>query len=460
MMKTTSSRSPGSFASRLPGKARILRRLASPLLLALSLSGILPSLAGEMNLSWDPVPDQGLTGYRIFYTDAPGGPFDNFVDVDLSPQQTLAGLADCTYYYVSVRSRRADGTLSAGSSNIVEGFPHPELYSASLPTIGRGGTTRVAVSGSGIVPGAILEPGSSRVFVRSLSVESCDRLTVDLDVAEDAPPGPFPLTVTNPDHGFITREDLLRIGEQPAPFEVLSVSPVAGDRTVDPVTPIRITFTRLVDAESMTASVLQLIPSGSSRPLALDAPPLVEGSGSSVSLIPAAPLLPGRSYFARIKGGPNGARAASGAALLRTVTQAPTFSVRSLFVQSLHAATDGSNPEELAGAEPVAADSRILATFSEPLDPATVTAASARILVPDRGPIRLSGSGNPMLSEDGQTIALVPGEPLPTGKTLVLQIRGGAGGVRSARGVLLGSRRVRVRFSAVPAALQSLAAAE
>jgi hypothetical protein len=80
------------------------------------------------------------------------------------------------------------------------------------------------------------------------------------------------------------------------------------------------------------------------------------------------------------------------------------------------------------GATAVSTDAQPQVTFSEPVLPASVTAATVRLLNPSNAAVP-QAAGYPQVSADGLTVTLRPAAPLGMGTTYRIQVTGGAGGV-------------------------------
>ena len=87
---------------RHPGTLTPIPGMAILVLAVLTLAAA-PAGAGSMPLAWDPVDDEDLQGYRVYYGTAPGS-YSDSVDVGNATSHTLTGLTDCTRYYVAVKA--------------------------------------------------------------------------------------------------------------------------------------------------------------------------------------------------------------------------------------------------------------------------------------------------------------------------------------------------------------------
>ena len=182
-------------------------------LCALSVSS-LP--AGEIHLAWNPVPE--ATGYQIHYGTAPGV-YTHSLTVGPQPQAVLAGLADCTTWYVAVKAYNGFGE-SPGFSNEVSGWPRPDIRALSPSAATQGARFTMEIQGANYRTGAELTLGDLAVprdiegnplfRVESSSVLSCNRIQALVSIepatrgVRAMPIGPrtFEWTVRNPDSVF------------------------------------------------------------------------------------------------------------------------------------------------------------------------------------------------------------------------------------------------------------------
>jgi hypothetical protein len=186
--------------------------------------------AGTMSLAWDTVSHPELVGYRVYYSTDPGNPTQAFVDVDTSAQVTLSNLGDCTAYYVAVKARGADGSLSPSFSNQVTGWARPAVASVAPSSIERTTQMALTVNGTNFMPGATVSFSDPAIVVNSVTVNGCNELVVDVDVPGTATVGATDLTVVNPDQVFGVGSGLLSVTNA-APDG--RIDQPAGDVTID-----------------------------------------------------------------------------------------------------------------------------------------------------------------------------------------------------------------------------------
>ncbi|HXV77580.1 MAG TPA: fibronectin type III domain-containing protein [Candidatus Polarisedimenticolaceae bacterium] len=160
-----------------------------------------PALAGTISLAWDPVTHPDLAGYRVFYG-VNASNLDQSVDVGTNAQATLSNLADCTNYFVAVKARGTDGSLSPQFSNQISGWARPVVASVSPPSIQRTTQMALTVSGVNFMPGASVSFSDPAIVVNGVTVNGCSQLVVDVTVPDTAAVGTTDLTVVNPDQVF------------------------------------------------------------------------------------------------------------------------------------------------------------------------------------------------------------------------------------------------------------------
>src|SRR5437867_923037 len=80
-----------------------------------------PAAAGNVTLSWDPVPDADRAGYKIYYGIS-SGTYPNIVDAGNVTTFTINNLTDCTLYYFAVKAYDTAGNLSVAYSNELSGM--------------------------------------------------------------------------------------------------------------------------------------------------------------------------------------------------------------------------------------------------------------------------------------------------------------------------------------------------
>lgn len=159
------------------------------------------SFAGTIGTRWDAVAGGDVVGYRVYFGPASGN-YDQSTDVGLTTETTLLGVPDCAVSFVAVKARNAAGDVSANFSNEVSGWPRPEIASTDRPQLVAGGSYSIAIDGTNFRPGSTLTLSSASLSVSALSVENCNRVSFDVDVAAGAAPGSVDAAIVHPDGVF------------------------------------------------------------------------------------------------------------------------------------------------------------------------------------------------------------------------------------------------------------------
>jgi hypothetical protein len=176
------------------------RRLFLSMVLACVVA-ITPASSGTISLRWSPVSHSNLAGYRVYYDTVPDA-FTQSIDVDLVPETTLSGLADCTDYYVAVKAFDTDGDESPEFSNVVSGWPRPVLTAVSPPQVERNSQVDLVLDGTNFQPGASAVFADPAITVGGVVVNGCQQLVMNITVGANATLGAGDLTVINPDQVF------------------------------------------------------------------------------------------------------------------------------------------------------------------------------------------------------------------------------------------------------------------
>ena len=108
------------------------------------------------------------------------------------------------------------------------------------------------------------------------------------------------------------------------------------------------------------------------------------------------------------------------------------------FTVNTNAAPTVSSTTPAAGATNVAVTVKPTVTFSEKMDPATVTASTVR-LIDSTGAAMAQAAGSPSLSADGLTATITPAANLGFVKTYRVNVIGGASGVKDITGKTMAS---------------------
>ena len=426
----------------------------------LFMAAALPVRAGNIDLKWNPAAGTDVAGYVIYYDTQPGPNFRFSYPVANVTSASLPGLNDCTWYYLAVKAVDSTGNLSSGLSNQVEGWPHPVIKSVSTQSIPPGGHEQIVVQGSGFAPGAHPELSGGSLTVSSYTVDSCGQMTLNV-TAGPAASGATDLTIVNSDGGFSTLVGALGVSSTFSSFEVRSVTPEPGSTGVDPGAPIHVTFSQPVYWGTAVNSMFRLLRTGGGGRVKIGPePPVVDASGTTVTLIVHGTLYADQSYTVQVKGGSRGVYARSGAPLGSDYVQPAPFRTTPL-IRGVFYGPTGANPVSYAALTEggtVPPDSVLIVRFTEAMDPVRVNNGTFR-LTGGRSRLRLK-DGGPVLSQDGLSARLEPETVLPTGTPIMIAVRGAAKGIRSLRGVPMAPKSFTLSFTTAPGAVQGLGVAD
>lgn len=434
---------------------------AGKLLIVLAAAGLvcLPARGGVMELSWASVPSPDLAGYRIYYETPPGGGFGSYVDVGTATAHTLSGLSECALYHVAIKARDAQGMLSNEYSDEITGYAHPEIASVTPNSVMRGETVDVVIDGLNFAPGAQAE--LTNVTVNSLHVDGCGRMTVRITVPSTGPTS-SDLTVANSDGGLNVLHGALQIVASTATLAVTLVSPSAGSDHIDPQTAVLVQFNKPVNRVSVNAARFKILRSnGTAVPIKAGFP-ILDPSGTTVTLEVAGTLEAGRTYSVVVKGGKTGVLAADGQRLTADYVQSPGFTTEGLVEGAFYASAPTLVPaaplETLTPGTVVPVSASFSIRFREALSLQSVNGTNFRVMAGNRRIVLATGS--PSLSSDGLSVTLDPSSPLPAGSAIQIVINGGLRGARSARGVTMFEKKMVILFSTLVDSPQGLGVAE
>jgi glucose/arabinose dehydrogenase len=193
---------------------------------------------------------------------------------------------------VAIADLDGDGSLDLATANVStnyeQGPGHP------------GGDTVSVLLGNG--SGSFASPQTYQVGMTPFAV-----VAVDLD--KD---GKVDLATANW-HGN-SASILFNTGSAPAELAVVTTDPAAGASAVSPGTKVKATFSKGVDASSVTASTFSVAPDGQpGSPVAASV--TYDATTKTATLTPQSPLQGGVSYVATVKGGSSGVKDTSGSPL-------------------------------------------------------------------------------------------------------------------------------------------------
>jgi Concanavalin A-like lectin/glucanases superfamily/Bacterial Ig-like domain/Bacterial Ig domain len=205
------------------------------------------------------------------------------------------------------------------------------------------------------------------------------------------------------------------------PPTVTGVTPADGAAGVSPTTVVTAIFSEPMAAASITTTNVELRnAAGAVLPSAVT----YNATARSATLTPSGPLPSGATYSAVVKGGTGGVRDVAGN--VATGSTGWSFSV---------GADDGMPPIVLSvspvdGSSGVPQTTPVTATFSEPMDPASITTATLEL----RNATGVLVAATVTYDQGAQSATLTPSAPLPAGVTYSALVKGGAAGVQDLAG--------------------------
>ena len=131
-------------------------------------------------------------------------------------------------------------------------------------------------------------------------------------LSQPGSPDTFTYTVEDPSGVRDTAAVTVEVGDTGTP-SVVSVSPMNARNTVARGANVKVTFSEKMDPNTLDETTFTLVRDGANGPVA--ATVTLDASGKKAVLDPAAPLTPGATYVATVRGGPGGAADPSGNAL-------------------------------------------------------------------------------------------------------------------------------------------------
>ncbi|HEU5180393.1 MAG TPA: fibronectin type III domain-containing protein [Candidatus Polarisedimenticolia bacterium] len=171
---------------------------ASIVLVALFFA-VSPLWAGSATLSWDPVADPDLAGYRVYWGTSPGN-YPNNADAGNATTYTIPSLTDCTVYYFAVKAYDQAGNLSAAFSNELSGMAKPTVTAvAPNSAMQNASGVSLTLTGTNFRTGATVSFSGTGITVNSSNVASCTSATINISIAASAPTGARDVVFRNSD---------------------------------------------------------------------------------------------------------------------------------------------------------------------------------------------------------------------------------------------------------------------
>jgi hypothetical protein len=334
-----------------------MRALTTSTVLATVLGlAISASAAGTVALQWDPA--DGASGYRVFYGTAPGN-YTTQVDTGSATQTTVSGLADCMPWYFAVKAYDGGGNFSTTYSNEVTGWPRPSLTNVSPATAEQGRRLTLTIDGSNFKSGATVTFSTPGLTVNAVTVQSCNRLTVDVTVGTGATVGGSNLELMNGDRTFGSYPSALTVQAAVAPM-VAVTAPINGATQVPTSVQPTVTFSEAMVPSTISASTVQIVDASGTAVAQAAGSPTLSSDGRTATLRPAAVLTEGRTYRLRVVGGTSGVLDLAGLPLSSTFLQGTGFSTI--------ADTTAPAVAGMASSDLTSSSARILWTTNEPAD--------------------------------------------------------------------------------------------
>lgn len=134
--------------------------------------------AGTIKLRWDPVGDNDLDGYKVYFG-YESGVYTEVVDVGNTTTHTLSDLQDCTTHFIAVTSYDYHDNES-DLSNEVSGWARPIIETMSPSSAKQGERVSVVFSGSNYDDGSYPYFSSPDITVEGYYQNSCNELVADI----------------------------------------------------------------------------------------------------------------------------------------------------------------------------------------------------------------------------------------------------------------------------------------
>lgn len=293
-------------------------------------------------------------------------------------------------------------------------------FSEPMATATINSTNVVLTSGGSTVPASVTYDGPSLTAVLTPSTALVGGTTYTATVRGGAG-GVTDLAgnalASNVSWGFTTT------GADNVRPTVIDRSPADGGTGVATIgTTVRATFSEPMAAATITADNVTLTSAGSSAPVT--ATVTYDGSHAAAVLTPSTALIGSTTYTATVRGGAGGVTDLAGNELAADVTW--TFATAPADVTA-PTVTDES---PASGATSVPVTTPVTATFSEAMDPATITASRFVLASGTSAPVDATVSYN----ASTLTATLTPATTLAEGTTYNATVRGGSGGVTDLAG--------------------------
>jgi hypothetical protein len=151
-----------------------------------------PSLAGELGVTWNPSAD--ATGYVVHYGTSPGN-YAFTVDVSATTETSIDGLEDCRTWYFAATAYNSAG--DSGLSNEDSSWPRPVIDGIAPASAVQGDSLTLTFTGVNFQAGTDVSFSNPGVVVQSVTVVSCNEMSVAVSIDADAPVGSTDVETTN-----------------------------------------------------------------------------------------------------------------------------------------------------------------------------------------------------------------------------------------------------------------------
>ena len=303
-------------------------------------------------------------------------------------------------------------TPSNGATGVVPGTNISATFNeAILPSSVTGTTFQLRDAANNIIPAAISVSGDQIVLDPSSNLAFSTVFTVTIKGGADGVKDLEGISLANDfTWSFTTAPDS-------DPPIVTSVSPVNGATGVLTGTSITANFNEAINASTATNNTVQLRDAGSNLVSAT-----ISTSGGQVTLTPLSALTGSMVYTATIFGGASGIKDLAGNALVNNYTWSFTTAAVDLIPPVVNSALPAD------GATGVSTFPAISASFSEAVNPSTVSGAT----------VQLKDAGNNIVAAtinvSGTEVILTPLASLSPFTFYTTTINGGAAGVKDLAG--------------------------
>ena len=379
----------------------------------------------SVNLTWTPSPlNDGVISYSIYRNGNKVGETTgteaSYTDTGLSPQTTYvySVAANCVGGVVSERSVETEAstvtTIDVTAPTIVQVIPVEGATEASHgadvnvifsepmdPSTINGTTFTIRITNGAALPATVTYNAETRraVLVPTGGLPNFSSITATMttgakDLAGNALAAAKVWT-------FTTRDDV--------PPTVIATSPANGATGVAPNSVVTITFSENMDASTINAGNITIRPTSSGT--ALTATVTYNTTTRVATLTPSAPLSQNVNYTVTVG---TGVKDAQGNAIAQTTF---AFTAGDVTAPSVVSVTP------LESATGVAVNTTVTATFSEPMDPATITTTTFTLRPTSSG---TNLAGTVTYNAGTNTATFTPSAPLASGTQYTATVTTGA----------------------------------